>query len=55
MARARRKKGGKRGGVAGVLPPTVLVFWNPRGISNKEVVFKHFLDQKGAIYAGVSE
>jgi hypothetical protein len=33
----------------------VLVFWNPRGISNKEVVFKHFLDQKGAVYAGVSE
>ena len=33
----------------------MLVFWNPRGISNKEVVFKHFLDQKGAVYAGVSE
>jgi hypothetical protein len=36
-------------------PPLVLVFWNPRGISNKEVVFKHFLDKKGAVYAGVSE
>jgi hypothetical protein len=33
----------------------VLVYWNPRGLSNKEVVFKHFLDQKGAVYAGVAE
>jgi hypothetical protein len=33
----------------------VLVFWNPRGLSNKQVVFKHFLDQKGAVYAGVPE
>jgi hypothetical protein len=32
-----------------------LVYWNPRGLSNKEVVFKHFLDQKGAVYAGVAE
>jgi hypothetical protein len=39
-----------------LLPPSLtLVFWNPRGISNKEVVFKHFLDQKGAVYAGVAE
>ena len=36
-------------------PPIVLVFWNPRGISNKEVIFKHFLDEKGAVYAGVAE
>ena len=36
-------------------PSVVLVFWNPRGISNKEVVFKHFLDQKGAVYAGIAE
>ena len=38
-----------------IAPPLVLVFWNPRGISNKEVVFKHFLHQKGAVYAGVAE
>jgi hypothetical protein len=35
--------------------PTVLVFWNPRGLSNKQVVFKHFLNNKGAVYAGVAE
>jgi hypothetical protein len=33
----------------------VLVFWNPRGLSNKQVVFKHFLKNKGAVYAGVAE
>ena len=33
----------------------LLVFWNPRGISNKETVFKNFLKDKGAVYAGVSE
>ena len=41
--------------MTGIAPPLVLVFWNPRGISNKEVVFKHFLHQKGAVYAGVAE
>ena len=33
----------------------MLVFWNPRGVSNKELVFKHFLAQKGAVYAGVAQ
>jgi hypothetical protein len=33
----------------------VLVFWNPRGILNKEVEFKTFLNDQGAAYAGVSE
>lgn len=32
-----------------------LVFWNPRGINNKDVEFKKFLDGKSAAYAGVSE
>ena len=32
-----------------------LVFWNPRGISNKEVIFKEFLSDNGAVYAGISE
>ena len=32
-----------------------LVFWNPRGINNKDVEFKEFLDGKSAVYAGVSE
>jgi hypothetical protein len=31
------------------------VFWNPRGILNKEVEFKTFLNDQGAAYAGVSE
>jgi len=33
----------------------VLVFWNPRGILNKEVEFKSFLSDQGAVYAGISE
>ena len=38
-----------------ILATLVLVFWNPRGISNKETIFKNFLDQKEAVYAGVPE
>ena len=38
-----------------ILATLVLVFWNPRGISNKELIFKNFLDQKEAVYAGVPE
>ena len=33
----------------------MLVFWNPRGISNKEVALKAFLQRRGASYAGISE
>ena len=33
----------------------VLVFWNPRGLLNKHVEFKGFLEGQGAAYAGISE
>jgi hypothetical protein len=33
----------------------VMVFWNPRGILNKEVEFKGFLDGQDAVYAGIPE
>jgi exonuclease III len=33
----------------------ILVFWNPRGIVNKATEFKHFLEDQGAVYAGLSE
>ena len=46
--------GGAASSVLGVLA-AVLVFWNPRGILNKEVEFKGFLAGQGAIYAGISE
>jgi hypothetical protein len=32
-----------------------LVFWNPRGILNKQVEAKEFLTAQGAAYAGISE
>ena len=38
-----------------ILTTLVLVFWNPRGKSNKEAIFKNLLDQKDAAYAGVPE
>ena len=37
------------------VPAAVLVFWNARGILNKEVEFKGFLADQEAIYAGISE
>jgi hypothetical protein len=33
----------------------VLVFWNPRGILNKEVEIKELLTEQGAAYLGVAE
>ena len=33
----------------------VLVWWNARDISSKETVFKEFLADEGAVYAGISE
>jgi hypothetical protein len=33
----------------------VLVWWNPRGIKNKKEIFKMFLVEKGAVYAGIAE
>ena len=41
------------GGVLTALLTTVLVFWNPRGIRNKETIVKDYMGAKGAIYAGV--
>lgn len=38
-----------------MLMALVLVFFNARGISNKEVVLKEFLSDKGAVFCGVSE
>jgi hypothetical protein len=38
-----------------MLANMVLVFWNPRGILNKEVEFKRFIDKEDAVYAGISE
>jgi hypothetical protein len=32
-----------------------LVFFNPRGINNKDMEFKEFLSAKSAVYAGLSE
>ena len=33
----------------------MLVFWDARGISNKEIVMKDYLDKTDAVYAGISE
>ena len=33
----------------------MLVFWNARGIGNKEVELKNYLGEAGAVYAGISE
>ena len=51
----RKKRGGEVGGLLVALLTMVLVFWNPRGIRNKEPIFKEYMGEKGAIYAGVSE
>ena len=50
--RVRRKPSGPR---TGDRDRSTLVFWNARGIRNKEEVFKAFLKQQGALYGGVSE
>jgi hypothetical protein len=47
--RRRRKTGSSGGG------KTVVVYWNPRGIHNKEEVFKAFLSRRGSAYDGLSE
>jgi hypothetical protein len=51
---------GGRGGeknrhIVPLLLTLVLVFWNPRGITNKATELKQLLIKEGAVYAGVSE
>ena len=43
------------GGAARLLSMLVLVFFNARGVINKEVVLKEFLGKEGAAYCGVGE
>ena len=55
----RRRTGSAWGKVAGTVLTAiftmVLVWWNARDINNKEPLFKDFLKEEGAIFAGVSE
>ena len=47
--------GGKvRYGVMGLLT-VCLLFWNGRGVDNKEVVLKDLMGKEGAVYGGISE
>jgi hypothetical protein len=54
--RTRRKGNSKvlGGALAGIIS-LVLVFWNARGIGNKEVELKAYLGEADASYAGISE
>jgi hypothetical protein len=51
----RRKNRKKKKGAEGGHDEISLVFWNPRGVMNKEVNFKGYLQNKKAIYGGVQE
>jgi hypothetical protein len=59
--RRRRGEGGGGGGsgIIGSLLVVVmtlaLVFWNPRGLTNKVTEFKELLVQENAVYGGISE
>ena len=62
QSKRKRRKGRQLGKPASLakcawstLLTIILVFWNPRGIVNKATEFKHFLEDQGAVYAGVSE
>ena len=51
------RRGGKKKktGLLGLLSMLVLVFWNARGILNKDNTFKDLLSKEGAVYGGISE
>jgi hypothetical protein len=46
---------GKISGMVALLMTLVLVFWNPRGITNKATELKQLLTKESAVYAGISE
>ena len=53
----RKRKGGRPKKLLGsvLILAITLIFWNARGINNKDVLFKDLLTKENASYGGVSE